>query len=74
MLVHQKQIGELHNCVCCGRVLPQPSQVLAVSLPRPMGVIVEEDAQRGRVIVSGFQEGSPAEKRAKVGTCIPSNH
>lgn len=48
------------------RVLPQPSKVLAVSLPRPMGIILEEDARRGRIVVSGFTEGSPAEKAAKV--------
>ncbi|CAL8462452.1 g1985 [Coccomyxa elongata] len=48
------------------RTLPQPSKVLAVSLPRPMGVVLEEDARRGRIAVSGFVEGSVAEKRHKV--------
>ena len=52
----------------CRRVLPQPSRVLAVTLPRPVGVVFEEDARRGRVVVAGFVEGSPADKRAKVGS------
>jgi hypothetical protein len=53
------------------RTLPQPSKVLGVSLPRPMGVVLEEDARRGRVVVGGFIEGSVAEKRAKVATEVP---
>ncbi|EIE24020.1 hypothetical protein COCSUDRAFT_5564, partial [Coccomyxa subellipsoidea C-169] len=48
------------------RTLSQPSKVLGVSLPRPMGVVLEEDTRRGRVVVGGFLEGSVAEKRAKV--------
>ncbi len=47
------------------RLLPQPSKVLAVSLPRPMGIVLEEDTQRGRVVVSELAEGSEAAKRAK---------
>lgn len=53
------------------RTLPQPSKVLGVSLPRPMGVVLEEDVRRGRVVVGGFIEGSVAEKRAKVATEVP---
>ena len=49
------------------RILAQPSKVLAVSLPRPMGIVLEEDTQRGRVVVSELAEGSEAAKRAKVG-------
>jgi hypothetical protein len=37
-----------------------------------MGIILEEDARRGRVIVSGFTEGSAAEKSAKV--CAMSSY
>lgn len=48
------------------RILPQPSRVLGVSLPRPMGVVLEEDVRRGHIVVSGFVEGSVAEKGAKV--------
>ena len=48
------------------RILPQPSKVLAVSLPRPMGIVLEEDTRRGRVVVSELAEGSEAAKRAKV--------
>ncbi len=42
-----------------------------MSLPRPMGVVLEEDARRGRVVVGGFLEGSVAEKRAKVAAEVP---
>ncbi len=52
------------STVAC-RILPQPSKVLAVSLPRPMGIVLEEDARRGRVVISGLAEGSEAAKRAK---------
>ncbi len=31
-----------------------------------MGVVLEEDARRGRIAVGGFVEGSVAEKRHKV--------
>ena len=47
-------------------ILPQPSKVLAVSLPRPMGIILEDDTRRGIVVVSELAEGSEAAKRAKV--------
>ena len=47
-------------------ILPQPSKVLAVSLPRPMGIVLEEDTRRGRVVVGELAAGSEAAKRAKV--------
>lgn len=55
-----RRVGGAH------RLLLQPSKVLAVSLPRPMGIILDEDTQRGRVVVSELVEGSEAAKRAKV--------
>ena len=65
------------EAMCWGRegcvvrsILPQPSKVLAVSLPRPMGIIMEEDARRGRVVVGELAEGSEAAKRAKVHYCL----
>ena len=51
-------------------ILRQPSKVLAVSLPRPMGIILEEDARRGRVVVGELAAGSEAAKRAKVQDCL----
>ena len=56
------------------RIFPQPSKVLAVSLPRPMGIVLEEDRRRGRVVVSELAEGSEAAKRAKAGTFPQSGH
>ena len=37
----------------------------------PMGVVLEEDARRGRVVGGGFLGGSGAEKRAKVANEVP---
>ena len=51
-------------------ILPQPSKVLAVSLPRPMGIVLEEDKRRGRVVVGELTAGSEAAKRAKVHYCL----
>jgi len=48
------------------RVLQKESEVLAVTLPRPMGVIFEEDARAQRVVVADLVEGSPAHQRAQV--------
>lgn len=48
------------------RVLPQPSRVLSVSLPRPMGVVFEEDSRSQRLIVCDLVEGSTAYQRAQV--------
>jgi len=36
-----------------------------------MGIVLEEDTQRGRVVVSELAEGSEAAKRAKVGIKLP---
>ncbi|KAK9794343.1 hypothetical protein WJX73_005761 [Symbiochloris irregularis] len=49
------------------RLLAQPSQIVSVSLPRPTGIILEEDKRRQRVVVAGFVEGSAAEQQSKVG-------
>jgi hypothetical protein len=47
--------------------LRQPSTVFAVTLPRPMGVIVEEDKRRKRVVVADVVEKSRAGQRVKLG-------
>ena len=49
------------------RLLPGPSRLVSVTLPRPMGVIIEEDSGRGRAIVAGFAPKSEAERLNKVG-------
>lgn len=40
------------------QVLPQPSQLVAVTLERPLGIEFEEDARRKRVVVCGFTPGA----------------
>jgi hypothetical protein len=47
-------------------VLRQPSQIVQTTLPRPLGIIFEEDAPRKRAIISGFMDGSPAAQLAQV--------
>lgn len=41
----------------CPQVLPAPSQLVEVTLERPLGLEFEEDARRKRVVVSGFTPG-----------------
>lgn len=48
------------------RVLQKDSELLAVTLPRPMGVVFQEDARANRVVVADILEGSPAHQRAQV--------
>ena len=42
------------------------SDILKVNLPRPMGLVFEEDKARGHVVIADFVEGSQAEQRHKV--------
>jgi hypothetical protein len=48
------------------RLLPQPSELLTVTLPRPMGVVFEYDQRKKQAVVAGVVEGSAAEQRRKV--------
>lgn len=48
------------------RSLGVSSDIVKVSLPRPMGLVFEEDAARGQVVVADFVQGSQAEKLSKV--------
>src|SRR5689334_16238584 len=48
------------------KLLPQPSELLLVTLPRPMGVVFEYDQQKKRAVVADVMEGSAAEQRQKV--------
>lgn len=48
------------------RLLPQPSELVVVTLPRPMGVVFEYDERKKCAVVAGVVEGSPAEQRRKV--------
>ncbi|KAL3158397.1 hypothetical protein ABBQ38_010634 [Trebouxia sp. C0009 RCD-2024] len=48
------------------RSLGASSDIVKVSLPRPMGLVFEEDKARGQVVVADFVQGSQAEKLSKV--------
>eukprot|EP00955_Chlamydomonas_euryale_P119162 366576-Chlamydomonas_euryale.AAC.7 len=55
------------------RILPQPSALVSVTLPRPMGVVLEWDERRERAFVADLVDGSAAKQRSKVGcfACMP---
>lgn len=48
------------------RTLGAGSAVVAVRLPRPLGVVFEYDEQRRRAVVAGFVPGGNAERRRRV--------
>mmetsp|Transcript_12730 Transcript_12730/g.27574 ORF Transcript_12730/g.27574 Transcript_12730/m.27574 type:complete len:290 (-) Transcript_12730:387-1256(-) len=48
------------------KVLPGPSEILAVTLPRPLGIVLEYDERRKRAVVVDLIEGSYADQRRKV--------
>jgi len=47
------------------KILPSPSQLVQVSLPRPLGIVFEEDASNSRAVVAEFLQGSLAEREMK---------
>ena len=47
------------------QVLPPPSQLVMVKLPRPLGVVFEEDAKKGRAVVAELTPGGAAERVAR---------
>lgn len=53
---------------CLSRILPQPSEIVAVSLPRPFGITFREDKRNQLVVVDELIPGSKADKLAKVST------
>lgn len=48
------------------RLLPQPSELIMASLPRPLGLVLEYDERRKRATVVELIEGSVAEQKSKV--------
>eukprot|EP00882_Tetradesmus_deserticola_P006919 GHRQ01007289.1.p1 GENE.GHRQ01007289.1~~GHRQ01007289.1.p1 ORF type:complete len:321 (+),score=76.04 GHRQ01007289.1:173-1135(+) len=48
------------------RLLPQPSELVTVTLPRPMGVVFQYDKRTKQAVVADVVEGSAAEQRRKV--------
>lgn len=58
------------------KVLPEPSQLVMVTLERPLGIVFEEDARKKRAVVAGFAPGGHAEqvmRRAKVNPSLAAS-
>lgn len=53
------------------KLLPQPSELLTVTLPRPLGVVFEFDTRLKRAMVVDVVEGSAAAQRQKVAGLNP---
>lgn len=60
----ERQMDISHKPVC--RSLGASSDIVKVNLPRPMGLVFEENKARGQVVVADFVQGSQAEKLSKV--------
>lgn len=61
-----------HRTFVFNKLLPQPSELLMVTLPRPMGVVFEYDQQKKRAVVADVMEGSAAEQKQKVAGLNPN--
>lgn len=53
------------------KLLPQPSELVVVTLPRPLGVVFEYDARFKRAVVVDTVQGSAAAQRQKVAGLNP---
>lgn len=53
------------------KVLPQPSELVTVTLPRPLGVVFEYDQGRKQAVVVDVVEGSAAAQRQRVAGLNP---
>lgn len=47
------------------KVLPPPSRLVVVTLPRPLGVVFEEERRKGRAVVAAIAPGGSAEQRCR---------
>ena len=54
------------------RSLGASSDIVKVNLPRPMGLVFEENKAKGQVVVADFVQGSQAEKLSKVSFPCPA--
>lgn len=63
-------VGPLNNrqprTFVFNHVLGRSSEILAVTLPRPLGVVFEKQEATGRIVVVGFVPGGNAERARKV--------
>ena len=64
--MHPVQAPMTNHCERLRRVLRQPSQIVQTTLPRPLGIIFEEDSRQKRAVISGFMDDSPAAQLAQV--------
>lgn len=53
------------------KLLPQPSELITVTLPRPLGVVFEYDQRFKRAVVVDTVEGSAAAQKQKVAGLNP---
>lgn len=53
------------------KLLPQPSELITVTLPRPLGVVFEYDARFKRAVVADTVQGSAAAQQQKVAGLNP---
>jgi hypothetical protein len=53
------------------KILPQPSQLIVVKLPRPLGIVFEEDVRMGRAVIAEIVPGGNADQRSKRASLDP---
>jgi len=53
------------------KLLPQPSELIVVKLPRPLGIVFEEDTRMGRAVVAEIVAGGNADQRSKKASLDP---
>lgn len=53
------------------KVLPQPSELVTVTLPRPLGVVFEYESRFKRAVVVDTIEGSAAAQKQRVAGLNP---
>ena len=53
------------------KILPQPSQLIVVKLPRPLGIVFEEDTRTGRAVLAEIVPGGNADQRRKKASLDP---
>lgn len=53
------------------KILPQPSQLIVVKLPRPLGIIFEEDSRSGRAVLAEIVPGGNADQLSKRASLDP---
>jgi hypothetical protein len=55
------------------KVLPPPSALVVATLPRPLGMVLEEDVRTRRVVVAALAPGGNADRRARRAALDPGS-